>query len=124
MLTTPGAPSLSSAPPAEFGGPGDQWSPETLFVAAVVDCYLLTFRAIARASNLSWTKLACRGEGVLDRVDGITRFTTMGLSVHLTVAPGTDPERAQRLLVKAERDCLITNSLACRPSLTAEVRAA
>ena len=45
-------PSLVSAPPSEFGGPGDRWSPETLLVAAVADCFVLTFRAIARASQL------------------------------------------------------------------------
>ena len=38
-------PSIQSAPPAEFGGPGDRWSPETLLVAAVADCFILTFRA-------------------------------------------------------------------------------
>ena len=41
-------PPIASAPPTEFGGPGDRWSPETLFVAAVADCFVLTFRGIAR----------------------------------------------------------------------------
>jgi organic hydroperoxide reductase OsmC/OhrA len=40
-------PPIPSAPPTEFGGPGDRWSPETLFVAAVADCFVLTFRGIA-----------------------------------------------------------------------------
>ena len=43
-------PALESAPPKEFDGPGDKWSPEELFLAAVVDCFILTFRAIARRS--------------------------------------------------------------------------
>ena len=43
-------PPIASAPPTEFGGPGDRWSPETLLVAAVADCFILTFRAIAGAS--------------------------------------------------------------------------
>ena len=38
-------PPISSAPPTEFGGPGDRWSPETLFVAAVADCFVLTSAA-------------------------------------------------------------------------------
>ena len=29
-LASPGLPALASAAPAEFGGPGDRWSPETL----------------------------------------------------------------------------------------------
>ena len=30
-------PSLTTAPPRQFGGPGNQWSPETLLVAAVAE---------------------------------------------------------------------------------------
>ena len=45
LLGAPGAPALRSASPAEFGGPGDRWSPETLLVGAVADCFILTFRA-------------------------------------------------------------------------------
>ena len=50
-LSANGVSDLESAPPAEFGGPGDQWSPESLLVAAVADCFILSFRAIARAST-------------------------------------------------------------------------
>jgi organic hydroperoxide reductase OsmC/OhrA len=45
-----GLDSISCAPPAEFGGPGNRWSPETLLVAAVGSCFVLSFRAIASAS--------------------------------------------------------------------------
>ena len=44
---------ILSAPPAEYGGPGNRWSPETLLVAAVADCFILSFRAVARASKFS-----------------------------------------------------------------------
>ena len=47
--------SFISAPPEAFGGPGDLWSPETLLVAAVADCLILSFRAIARASSYTWS---------------------------------------------------------------------
>ena len=52
LLESPGLEPVTSAGPAEFGGPGDLWSPETLLVAAVADCFILTFRAIARASRM------------------------------------------------------------------------
>ena len=55
ILKADNMPQLISAPPAEFGGPGDQWSPEHLLVAAVADCFILTFRAVARASKLEWS---------------------------------------------------------------------
>src|SRR5688572_29896664 len=45
-LESPGLPALSTAAPAQFGGPGDHWSPETLCVGAVANCFVLTFRSV------------------------------------------------------------------------------
>jgi organic hydroperoxide reductase OsmC/OhrA len=104
-------PTLHTAPPAEFDGPGDRWSPETLLCAAVADCFMLSFRAVARASRLEWGGLECRVEGKLDKVDGKTRFTEMVVHATLRVPTGTDQDRATRLLEKAEQVCLISNSL-------------
>ncbi len=103
--------SLASAPPSEFGGPGDRWSPETLLVAALADCFVLGFRAIARASKLEWESLRCEVEGTLDRVERVTQFTGFVVRASLRAAAGTDPDRAKSLLEKAEKVCLISNSL-------------
>ena len=121
MLKADDLPQLVTAPPAEFGGPGDQWSPETLLVGAVADCFILTFRAIARASKLEWTNLECSAEGVLERVERVTRFTAFTVNARLTVPAGTDADKAQRLLEKAEEACLITRSLLAESHLEAEV---
>ena len=114
-------PQLVSAAPAEFGGPGDQWSPEHLLVASVADCFILTFRAIARASKLDWTDLECTTEGVLDRVERVTSFTSFTIKAALTVPEGTDTDKAQRLLEKAEGACMITNSLSADTHLETEI---
>jgi peroxiredoxin-like protein len=116
--------SLVSAPPVEFGGPGDRWSPETLLVAAIADCFVLTFRAIAGASKLPWTSLRCDVEGTLDRVERVIRFTGFLVRASLRVPAGTNEEQARRLLAKAEQSCLITNSLKGTSHLEAEVEAA
>lgn len=123
-LASPGLASLVTAPPAEFGGPGDLWSPETLLVAAVADCFVLTFRAIARTSKLDWIAIDCQAEGVLDRIDGVTRFTRMEVRAALTVPPGTSESLAERLLEKAEQGCLVTNSLLAERHLTVTVSTA
>ena len=112
---------LPSAPPAEFGGPGDRWSPETLLVAAIADCFILSFRAIARASKLSWLSLSCDVEGTLERKDGKTRFTEFKVNATLNVPQDANEERAQQLLEKAEASCLITNSLSGTSHLNAVV---
>lgn len=120
-LAAPGLPTLETAPPEEFGGPGDRWSPETLLVAAVADCFALTFRAIAKASGLAWRRLSVSSSGTLDRADGAPRFTGLELDALLVVPMGTNDERALRLLEKAEQGCLITRSLVCPSTLRARV---
>jgi peroxiredoxin-like protein len=117
-------PPIETAPPSEFGGPGDRWSPETLLVAAVADCFVLTFRAVARASQLSWLSLQCTTEGVLERVERKTHFTRIVVRASLRVPAGTDPERARRLLERAENTCLVTNSLVAESQLDAQVEVA
>lgn len=123
-LTSPGLADLPSAAPAEFGGPGDLWSPETLLVAAVSDCFILSFRAIASASKLEWTSLRCDVDGVLDRPERAILFTEFHLKVSLRLPAGADEGKAMRLLEKAEASCLITNSLNSQTHLDADIRVA
>jgi organic hydroperoxide reductase OsmC/OhrA len=121
MLRNAGAPALATASPVEFDGPGGQWSPEALLVGAIADCYILTFRAIAKASKLSWATLECAATGTLDRVDRVTKFTGYEIHATLTVPPGTDEAKARQAMEKAEQLCLITNSLNAPAHLDAHV---
>jgi organic hydroperoxide reductase OsmC/OhrA len=115
---------LRSASPAQFGGPGDRWSPETFLVGALGDCFILTFRAVARASQLPWTTLQCEVTGTLDRIDRATQFTKFEIRAHLEVPAGTGVEQARRALEKAEHNCLISNSLKGAIQLIPEVHVA
>jgi peroxiredoxin-like protein len=125
-LSSSGVTTIVSAGPVEFGGPGDQWSPEALLVASVADCFVLTFRAIARAAHFEWSGLDCHVDGILDRVDGALRFTSFIVQATLTIPPAGDPddnlEKADKLLHKAEHGCLITNSLIGASHLETKVR--
>lgn len=121
LLSSAGLETLHSAPPMEFDGPGDRWSPETLLTGAIIDCFVLTFRAVARAGKLSWISLDCEIEGKLDREQGVSRFTEFRINARLVVPAGTDVEAAERALHKAESNCLISNSLLAKPELTASV---
>jgi organic hydroperoxide reductase OsmC/OhrA len=123
-LDSNGLETLPSAPPAEFGGSGKRWSPETLLVGAVVDCLILTFRGIATMSKLRWISLTCEATGTVDRIERVTQFTAIGIRARLRVPAGTNVEQAQRLLVRAEETCLVTNSLKVAPHLDASVEVA
>jgi organic hydroperoxide reductase OsmC/OhrA len=121
QLATAGAPALRTAAPAEFDGPGDAWSPETLLVGAVADCFVLSFRAVAAASQMPWTALEVRTDGDLDRVGKVTQFTALRVHARLILPAGVTPERAERLLHRAESACLVSNSLKPPVTLTTEV---
>lgn len=120
-LKAEGLPEISSAAPATFDGPGDKWSPEELLVSAVVDCFVLTFRAIAQASRLEWEELECQASGVLDQVDRQMKFTAFTINAKLTLEDDALADKAARLLEKAEQNCLITNSLNAAVHLETEV---
>jgi len=120
-VTSPRLPEIATAPPAEFDGPGDAWSPETLLCASVADCFILTFRGLALASRFEWTGLTCRVAGVLDRVEGIAQFTAYTTYATLELPPASDAAKGRALLEKAEQRCLIANSLRGTRALVAEV---
>jgi organic hydroperoxide reductase OsmC/OhrA len=116
-----GLQALATAPPVEFDGPGDMWSPETLLMAAIADCYILTFRGIARAAKFDWHELECSVEGVLERVEGVTRFSGYTNQATLKVRAGTDQAKVEELMERAERFCLVSNSLVGDRRLVARV---
>jgi organic hydroperoxide reductase OsmC/OhrA len=111
VLRSDGLPSLVTATPPEFDGPGGLWSPETLLVAAVADCFLLTFRGIARASKMPWVSVSATCEGTLERPDGVTQFTHFDLQAKVVLPPQVSEGQARRILQRAEETCLITRSL-------------
>jgi organic hydroperoxide reductase OsmC/OhrA len=120
-IGSPRLPSLETAPPAQFDGPGDLWSPETLLCASLADCFILTFRAVTRAAHLKWLSLECRVEGVLERVGPVSQFTRYTTFAKLTVPAETNPAKARELLERAEHGCLIANSLSGVRALEAQV---
>jgi peroxiredoxin-like protein len=120
-LSTEGVPELRLAPPRDFDGPGDAWSPEHLLLAAVETCFMFTFRAVAQASRFEFLSLELLGRGTVDRKEGVTRFTEIVLRPRLRLSMGTDRERAMRMLEKGEKACLVTASLSTAVRLEPEI---
>jgi organic hydroperoxide reductase OsmC/OhrA len=120
-VTSPPLPGITTAPPPEFDGPGGLWSPETLLCASIADCFVLTFRSVSRAARFEWLRLECRVEGTLERIEHISQFTRYTTYCTLTVPQGADAAKARDLLERAERGCLIANSLRGPRSVSAQV---
>ena len=103
---------IAVATPPEFDkGIPNIWSPEHLFTASVVSCFMTTFLAIAEYSKLEYIKFSCSAEGVLEKIDGKYLMTKIILSPILTIDNQDKIERAQRILEKSEAACLISNSI-------------
>lgn len=110
-LSAAGLPDLTVAPPAEYDGPGDAWSPEHLLLAAVASCLLFTVRAAARASQVTFLDLAARASGTVAKADGAVRFTTITIHADVTIPAGGDADLMRRLVDKAAGRCLVSSSL-------------
>lgn len=109
-----------SAPP-EFQGEAGIWTPEHLFLASIISCYVTTFRAIAENSRFEFRALEVEAAGGLDKDDGGFRFGEILLRPVLTVNREPDRERALRLLHKAERHCIISRSVRAPVTLSPTV---
>jgi organic hydroperoxide reductase OsmC/OhrA len=113
---------IEVATPPEFEkGMQGIWSPEHLFTASVVSCFMTTFLAISENLKLDFTAFACRAIGKLDSVEGKLMMTEVALQPEVTIANSDQQELAMRVLQKSEKACLISNSLKTIVTMTPAV---
>lgn len=113
---------IEVATPPEFPkGMPEIWSPEHLLVAAVNSCLLTTFLAIAENSKLEFEAFTSSAVGKLETIDGKFMISEIVLKPVLTIASEHDKERAERIIVKSEAACLISNSVKSKIVLEAKV---
>ena len=122
VVSGEGLPDLDTQSPPQFGGPEGVWSPETMLTASVANCFILSFRAIARASKFEWNALTCDVDAVLDKPERSPLFTQFNINAVLHIPAGSRDTLAQRLLEKAEQICLITASLKSEIVLTTNIK--
>jgi len=123
-LRAPALPKLNVDAPPEFKGHEGVWTPEHLFVASVNSCFMTTFLAIAENSKLEFIKFYAGAEGKLEKVEvkGLM-ITHITLRPQLVVKHSRDTERALRIFEKAEKHCLISNSIKTETTLEPQVNA-
>ncbi len=120
-LCSPVLPCLHVDAPPEFKGHDCAWTPEHLFVGAVNSCFMTTFLAIAENSKLDFVSFKTAADGKLEKLDGGFQMTEIILHPTLTIAHARDAERASRILEKAEKHCLISNSIKTTVHLQPEI---
>jgi organic hydroperoxide reductase OsmC/OhrA len=111
---------IPCAIPAEFEGPATGFSPEDLFVLALLNCYIATLKVVAEKSKLSFASINGSAQMVLNKnsegVPGIEsvqlRFDASGVS---------NQERFQRLMERVSKQCMMINAVKC--DVTFELKA-
>jgi len=110
-LTAAGKPSIEVATPPEFKGHEGIWSPEDLYVASVNVCVMSTFLAFAGRASLDFAEYESEAEGLLELVDGRFVFTKIVVRPRIALRSPGDRAAAEEILHKAEKHCLVSNSI-------------
>lgn len=121
-MSCAGKPELPVATPPEFKGHEGIWSPEDLFVSSANVCLMTTFLAVAERAGLAFSSYESKAEGRLELVDGKFQFTAITIRPTITLPVGGDAAKARELIKKAERNCLISNSMKAAVTLEPTIR--
>ncbi len=102
---------LRVACPEEFGGPGGEWTPEHLLVAAVEVCIMTTFLWLLEREGLEVVSYEshARGEAAMSR--GEFRFVRIRVSPRVVCSRPDHKSLVLSLLQRAHAECLISRSL-------------
>ncbi len=110
------------AAPPQFGGLEGRWSPEDLLLCAVAGCFTTTFRALADYSKFEYTDLEVEVEGTVHKAESGYEFAGILIRPTLTIYNLEERPRADRLLEKAKRLCLISRAVAIPQTFEPRVR--
>ncbi len=111
-LSSRGLPTIEVATPPNFpGGHEGIWSPEHLYTAAAEVCLMTTFLSFAERANLDFLSYKSEADGILAKVEKSLLMTRIHIKPTITVANEADREEALKLIERAERYCLISNSM-------------
>lgn len=110
--------SIEVATPPQFEkGVEGIWSPEHLFTAAANSCFMTTFLAIAEKSRLEFESFSCKAKGKLEVEEKQFLMTEIDVFPTLTITSEEAKEKAIKVLEKAEKACLISNSIKSKVNL-------
>ena len=112
------------AAPPQFGGLEGRWSPEDLLLCAVASCFTTTFRALADHSKFEYTDLEVEVEGTVRKAESGYEFAGILIRPTLTISNLEERLRADRLLEKAKRLCLVSRALNTQETFESRVRVA
>jgi organic hydroperoxide reductase OsmC/OhrA len=102
---------LGSSDPSFRGDPG-RWNPEELLLASISSCHQLWYLHLCAVNGVVITAYRDQATAVMvEDETGGGRFKSATLRPHVTIAAGSDPEKAMALHHEANAKCFVANSL-------------
>lgn len=108
----PGKGSLKMSSAAVFRGDPAIHDPEDLLVASLSACHFLSYAALCARAKIQVISYEDEASGVMEHTGGRTfKFTDVLLKPKVTLAAGSDAEKAKALHEDAHAECFIAASV-------------
>jgi len=102
--------SLKMAIPSFFGGPGNEASPEDLYLLSLLNCLIATFKVFAEKSKLGYESLDGFAKlNLIQEPSGVSSFKNIDIKLEL-FSPDNHI-KAKRLFNKVASQSMILNSV-------------
>jgi peroxiredoxin-like protein len=112
---------LRVALPKAFGGLGNEWSPEHLFLGSISSCFMTTYLVFADKMGFDISHLETHADGRVELVDGRYEFTQINIHAKIFIPDESLREKSLLALAKAQKYCLVSNSVKATISHNAEI---
>lgn len=106
-----GKPAMTGSADPAFRGDPELHNPEELLLVALASCHMLSYLALAALEGLEVLAYEDRAAGTMQQEGRGGRFTEVVLHPRVTLAPGSDLQRAEALHEEAHKACFIANSV-------------
>ncbi len=111
-LSAQGKPAIDGSSDPAFRGDATRWNPEELLVAALSACHQLSYLHLCADAGIVVTAYEDEAEGVMvEQAGGAGQFERVVLRPLVTVAAGSDAEKARALHHVAHEKCFIARSV-------------
>jgi organic hydroperoxide reductase OsmC/OhrA len=112
LISAPGKPTIDGSSDSSFRGDATKWNPEELMLAAICACHKLWYLSLCAQAGVIVTAYEDDAEGIMiQESGGAGQFTSVTLNPRVTVAAGSDLEKARALHHTAHEMCFIARSV-------------
>ncbi|MBD8494978.1 OsmC family protein [Pseudomonas syringae] len=107
-----GKPEIEGSSDPAFRGDPARWNPEELLVASLSACHKLWYLGLCAEAGVNVLAYEDNAQGsMIEQADGAGQFTSVVLRPRVTLATGSDLDKARVLQATAHEKCFIARSM-------------